>query len=71
MTGSGGTVRIRRSEPGQGWEARWERGDIGSSFRSREKDAVLKWASSRPADNWLIQDPDTGEWSPWTPPIEP
>ncbi|SDS29642.1 hypothetical protein [Actinopolymorpha singaporensis] len=71
MTDSGGTVRIRRSESGHGWEARWERGDVGSSFRDREKDAVLRWAASRPADYWLTHDPDADEWIPWTPPSEP
>jgi hypothetical protein len=70
-----GVVRIRlvdaspRGKPRpRWWEATYEDSDSsGGSTQGPEKDHVLHWAAQQPALEWLMQDPATGEWSPWEP----
>ena len=51
------------------WEGLLRNRGSGPSCITGDKDTVLAWAQSRPADVRLIQDPKTGEWSQW-PPID-
>ncbi|GAA5033010.1 hypothetical protein [Actinopolymorpha pittospori] len=73
MTENESVVRIWRQagselgDPGVWWVARWRCGREGSSRQAQDRELVLAWARDQEADTKLIQDPDTGEWSPWTP----
>ncbi|MGW5360646.1 hypothetical protein [Actinopolymorpha pittospori] len=68
------SLRIRRiatnlmGDPGPWWEARWEYDNgTGSRRQTKDKADVLAAAAGEPAPDMQIQDPETGEWSPWTP----
>lgn len=68
------SVRIRRidtditGKPGPWWEATWQYDNgSGSGILSKDQGDVLACVTDEPAPDMQIQDPETGEWSPWTP----
>ena len=68
------SIRIRRidtnlnGDPDPWWEARWEYDNgTGGSIQAKDKAGVLAAVAGKPAPDMQIQDPESGEWSPWTP----
>lgn len=55
-------------DPGPWWEARWRYDNgTGSTRQAKDRADVLATAAGEPAPDMQIQDPESGEWSPWTP----
>jgi len=63
LTERGGTVFILQQRDGQWW-ASWQQ-EVGFEDHTHpDKEAVLAWARSVPADRRLILDPELGDYVP-------
>lgn len=63
-----GVVLVQQTHRGDvpQWRARWERGNEMQSHEGPDKEEVLAWAASRPAELRMALTRE-GEWLPWYP----